>query len=170
MIVQPRRFPISPSVSALQVVPKVSDVEAADGSASFGRRLGIRWRGPDGTRFILRIAATSLLPEDTRIIRTSLAQVQATLPGLIVWLRRVFWVMGGYMFAAGLLTFYLAITAFRARTRGAGAVTALAGLTSIGLMAAVNFLIHSDFRWPILSFAMPYCLALILYQLEAGPE
>jgi len=27
---------------------------------------------------------------------------------LIVWLRRVFWVMDGHMFAAGLLTVYLA--------------------------------------------------------------
>lgn len=109
----------------------------------------------------------ALLPEDTRIIGTSPAQIQAMLPGLIVWLRRVFWVMGGFMFAAGLLTFYVAMTSFRARTRGAAVVATLAGLASIGVMIAVNFLIHSDFRWLILSFAMPYGLALIVYQVEA---
>ncbi len=108
-----------------------------------------------------------LLPEDTRIIGATLAQVQKTLPGSIVWLRRVFWVMGGYMFAAGLLTVYVAMTAFRARARGAALAVTLSGLASIGLMVVVNFLIHSDFRWLILSFALPYGLALILYQVEA---
>ena len=36
-----------------------------------------------------------LLPEDLRYMRTSLAEIEASLPGLLVWLRRVFWVMGG---------------------------------------------------------------------------
>lgn len=108
-----------------------------------------------------------LLPEDTRIIGASLAQVQTMLPGLATWLRRVFWVMGGHMFAGGLLTVYVARTAFRERARGAAAVIIVAGLTSIGLMAAVNFFIRSDFRWLILSFALPYGLALILYKIEA---
>lgn len=108
----------------------------------------------------------ALLPEDARFIGASLTQIQSALPGLTSWLSRVFWVMGGHMFAAGLLTVYLAMTAFRARVRGAAAVAALAGLTSIGLMVAVNFLIHSDFRWLILSFALPYGLALILYRIE----
>ncbi len=107
-----------------------------------------------------------LLPEDARFIGAPLAQIQSALPGLTIWVSRVFWVMGGHMFAAGLLTVYLAMTAFRARVRGAAAVAVLAGLTSIGLMVAVNFLIHSDFRWLILSFALPYGLALILYRIE----
>ena len=60
----------------------------------------------------------SLLPEDPRYMGTSLAQIQETVPGLLIWLRRVFWVMGGYMFATGLLTFHLAVTAFRTRAPG----------------------------------------------------
>ena len=107
-----------------------------------------------------------LLPEDPRFMGTSLAEIQATVPGLMIWLRRVFWVMGGHMFAAGLLTFFVAVTSFRARVRGVATVVALAGTTSIGLMAAVNFIIASDFEWLILSFMLPWALALVLYWFE----
>ena len=107
-----------------------------------------------------------LLPEDPRFMGTSMAQVQMSVPGLLIWLRRVFWVMGGYMFATGLLTIYVALTSFRDRFRGAPVVVAISGLTSIGLMAAVNLLIASDFRWLILSFVVPWALALALYRSE----
>ena len=82
-----------------------------------------------------------LLPEDPRAMGTTLAQVEGAVPGLAGWLRRVFWVMGGYMYATGLLTFYVAVTSFRARVRGVAGVMALAGLASVGLMAVVNFMI-----------------------------
>ena len=107
-----------------------------------------------------------LLPEDPRFMGTSMAQIQLSVPGLLIWLRRVFWVMGGYMVATGLLTFYVALTSFRARVRGVAGVVAISGLTSIGLMAAVNLLIASDFRWLILSFVVPWALALALYRSE----
>ena len=107
-----------------------------------------------------------LLPEDPRFMGTSLAQIQTSVPGLLIWLRRVFWVMGGYMFATGLLTFYVALTSFRDRVRGAVGVVAISGLSSIGLMAAVNLMIASDFRWLILSFVVPWALALALYSSE----
>ena len=107
-----------------------------------------------------------LLPEDPRFMGSTLAQVQEALPGLLVWLRRVFWVMGGYIFATGLLTVYLALTAFRSRARGAASVVAVSGLASIGLMVVVNFVIASDFRWLILSFALPWAVALALYWTE----
>ena len=101
-----------------------------------------------------------LLPEDPRFMGTSMAQIQLSVPGLLVWLRRVFWVMGGYMFASGLLTVYVGLTSFRDRDRGAAVIVALSGLSSIGLMAAVNLMIESDFRWLILSFILPWALAL----------
>ena len=107
-----------------------------------------------------------LLPEDPRFMGSSLAQVQEALPGLSLWLRRVFWVMGGYIFATGLLTVYLALTAFRSRARGAASVVAVSGLASIGLMVVVNFVIASDFRWLILSFALPWAVALVLHRIE----
>ena len=107
-----------------------------------------------------------LLPEDPRYMGTSLAQIQATVPGLLIWIRRVFWVMGGYMFATGLLTVYIAVTAFRTRARCVAGVVILAGVTSIGGMAAVNFIIASDFKWLLLSFFLVWALALVLYRVE----
>ena len=109
-----------------------------------------------------------LLPEDPRAMGTTLAQVEAAVPGLAVWLRRVFWVMGGFMFTTGLLTVYVAATSFRARVRGVAGVMAVAALASIGLMAVVNFMIASDFKWLILSFVLPWALALGLYWKERG--
>jgi hypothetical protein len=93
---------------------------------------------------------------------TTLAEIQVTLPGLLIWLRRVFWVMGGFMVTAGLLTTYLAATAFQKRARTARFVVALAGLTSIGWMAIVNFIINSDFKWLLLAFNLPWIAALTL--------
>ena len=107
-----------------------------------------------------------VLPEDLRFVGTSMTQLQASMPGLLPWLRRVFWVLGGYMFATGLLTSYAAVTVFRARARGAASVVALAGLASVGWMAVVNFIIGSDFKWLLLSFVIPWALALALYRIE----
>jgi hypothetical protein len=41
-----------------------------------------------------------LMPEDTRAIGATASQLAALAPGLLVWLRRVFWVMGGYIWPA----------------------------------------------------------------------
>ena len=107
-----------------------------------------------------------LLPEDPRFMGSSLSEIQVALPGLSLWLRRVFWVMGGFMFAAGLLTSYVALTTFRARAKGAAGVVAVAGLASIGWMAVVNFILDSDFRWVLLAFLFVWILALALYGIE----
>ena len=109
-----------------------------------------------------------LLPEDLRSMGASLALIEATLPGLPVWLHRVFRVMGGFMFAAGVLTVYVATTSFRQRTGIAFLVVAVAGVSSIGLMVAVNFIIDSDFKWLLLSFTLPWVVALTLYGFEKG--
>ena len=103
----------------------------------------------------------ALLPEDPRFMGTTLVEIQATVPGLLIWLRRVFSVMGGFMFTAGLLTTYIAVTAFQQLARGARSVVALAGLTSIGWMAVVNFMINSDFKWLLLTFNLPWIVALV---------
>lgn len=107
-----------------------------------------------------------LLPEDPRFMGASLEQIQATLPGLSKWLSRVFWVMGGYMFASGVLTTYVASTSFKARAPGAVVAVALSGMASIGLMAAVNFIIESDFKWLLFAFTFPWLIALALYVSE----
>jgi len=103
-----------------------------------------------------------LLPEDPRYMGTTLAEIQASMPGLLIWLRRVFWVMGGFIFTTGLLTVYIAATVFQQLERGARFVVALAGLTSIGWMAMVNFLIDSDFKWLLLAFNLPWIVAVLL--------
>ena len=70
------------------------------------------------------------------------------------------------MIATGLLTFYIAVTAFRTRARGIAGIVILAGLTSIGWMAVVDFIIASDFKWLMLSFLLVWALALVLYCIE----
>lgn len=97
---------------------------------------------------------------------TTLEQIRGAFPGLLLWLPRVFWVMGGYMVSTGLLTCYLARTSFRNRAPGAAWVAALSGVTSIGLMVAVNFIIESDFRWLLLAFTAPWLVALWCYPLK----
>ena len=103
-----------------------------------------------------------LLPEDLRFMGASLTQIQTAIPGLQPWLVRVFGVLGGYMFATGLLTVYVAATEFRAGRLGAMAIVSVSGLASIGWMAITNFLIDSDFKWLLLVFALPWVVALVL--------
>ncbi len=112
-----------------------------------------------------------LLPEDTRFIGASLEQIQTAVPGLQLWLSRVFGVLGGFMAATGMLTVYVAATEFRAEKPGARAVVLISGLTSIGWMAATNFLINSDFKWLLLVFALPWVAALALaWSSPSGPS
>ena len=102
----------------------------------------------------------ALLPEDPRFIGTTLEHVRVVLPGLLLWLPRVFWVMGGYMMSTGLLTCYMARTCFRSRAPGAAWLAALSAVTSIGLMVVGHFIIDSDFRWLLLLFTAPWLVAL----------
>ena len=108
-----------------------------------------------------------LLPEDPRYRGTSLEAIRSGFPGLLLWLPRVFFVFGGYMASTGLLTCYLAKTSFRTRVAGVNWIVAVTGLTSIGLMAAVNFIISSDFKWLLLLFTTPWVLSLWLFHQES---
>ncbi len=107
-----------------------------------------------------------LLPEDLRYIKTTLPVIDDSAPGLSAWLQKVFWVMGGYIFTTGVLTIFIALTSFRKRLPGTFIIVALAGITSIGSMTIVNFMIGSDFRWVLLTFTLPRIIALILYRLH----
>lgn len=123
-----------------------------------------------GLGFYFVFLRPPLLPEDPRYMGTTITELQAAAPGLLTWLRRVFWVMGGYMFTAGVLTVYFAFGAFRSRAKGAWLVAALTGMTSIGWMAVVNFIIDSDFKWLLLAFVLPWVAALALYAREKSFE
>lgn len=112
----------------------------------------------------------ALLPEDTRYIGADMPEIRASVPGLLDWLEKVFWVMGGYILSVGLLTLYIALTAFRSRTKGVSSTVTLAGLASIGWMATVNLIIDSDYKWLLLAFAVLWAVALALFWLEGGSE
>ncbi len=108
----------------------------------------------------------ALLPEDLRYMHTSLAEIRRAVPGLLEWLPKVFWVLGGYILTTGLLTLSIAVTTIRTGARQPVAIMAVAGLSSIGGMAAVNFLIDSAFKWPLAGIAALWASALALSWLE----
>ena len=112
----------------------------------------------------------AVLPEDARYMGTEISELRIAIPGLLNWLKKVFWVMGGYILTVGLLTFYVALTSFQSRTKGVFSIVTLAGLTSIGWMAAVNFIIDSDYKWLLLAFAAVWGAALALFWLEGRGE
>lgn len=108
-------------------------------------------------------ARPAFLPEDARYTGASIAEIQVIAPNIAQWLGRVFWVLGGYIAATGILTIYLAVSPFRKRMRGAGLAATLAGIASIGLMATVNMIINSDFKWPLLGLAALWAAAVALF-------
>lgn len=110
----------------------------------------------------------TLLADDVRYLDRTAEQLHVLAPAMTSWLRDVFLVMGGYMFATGLVTFYVAITTFRTRARGAATVATIAGVTSVGGTALAAFLIDSTFKWHALLLALLWAVALAFYQLEGN--
>ncbi|MDQ2862579.1 MAG: hypothetical protein M3R50_02820 [Bacteroidota bacterium] len=96
----------------------------------------------------------------------TLIAVQNNISNLSIWLQKVFWVMGCFILTTGLFTMYVAQTSFRIRTRGAFIIISIAGITSIGSITIVNFILQSDFKWALLAFTIPWLLALIFYLLH----
>ncbi len=88
------------------------------------------------------------------------------IPGLSAWLKKVFWVLGGYIFATGLMVVYVANTSFKNRLKGAFGIVTIAGLASIGLMTYVNFSINSNFKWMLLAFTLPWLIGLTFYRIH----
>ena len=107
-----------------------------------------------------------LLPEDVRYLSLTSEQLGAVQPHLEGWLRQVFRVLGGYILATGALTITLAATSFRAHHRGAAMGAAIGGAASIGLMAAVNFSIDSDFKWILFAIAVAWASSLVIFWFE----
>ena len=96
----------------------------------------------------------------------SAVQVEVVRPRLEAWLTLVFRVMGGYVIATGILTVTLAATSFRAHHWAAALGVAIGGAASIGLMAAVNFVIDSDFKWILLAMALLWSSSMGLFWFE----
>ncbi|MBV5244413.1 hypothetical protein KUF57_12795 [Mycolicibacterium sp. PAM1] len=108
------------------------------------------------------LARPALLPEDLRYLRRTTGEIDAALPSLREWLRLVFIVLGGYAVATGTLTIYLAATDIRNAESSAVAVLAVAGASSIGVMALVNFALHSTFRWLLSAAAALWIVATLV--------
>jgi hypothetical protein len=110
----------------------------------------------------------SLLPEDIRYMNLTPAELQSIGPRLGTWLTHVFWVMGGYIAATGVLAITLATTSFRQHHPVATIGAMLGGALSVGWMTAVNFLINSDFKWVLLGMALVWASSLLILVLERG--
>ncbi|HLG41088.1 MAG TPA: hypothetical protein VI461_15510 [Chitinophagaceae bacterium] len=107
-----------------------------------------------------------LLPEDLRYTGSALQNVNDNIPGLANWLQKVLGLLGGYIFTTELLTVFISFTSFRKRLPGAFSTVAMAGIISIGSMRVVNFIIGSDFKWLLITFTLPWIIALILYRIH----
>ena len=103
-----------------------------------------------------------LLSGDARYIGAPARQILETVLGLALWLRRMFWVMDRYIVTTGVLMLFVANTGLRSGDAGALGVLALTGTTSLGCMAAVNFMLRSDFRWALLGVESNWGVALLL--------
>ena len=116
-----------------------------------------------GLGFYFIVLRPALLPEDTRFIGSSLAQVRAALPGLESWLNHVFAVMGGFIAGTGVLTVFVAWVAMPSGLKGTSWVIALAGVLTVALMSVTNFALNSDFRWLLLAPALVWLAGLVLH-------
>ncbi len=104
-----------------------------------------------------------LLPEDPRFMGTTLEQIRIAVPGLEGWLRKVFTVMGGFMAGAGVLTVFVATVAMPRRLAGAPWALGISGALTVVLMSAINFALHSDFRWLLLLPVLVWLTGLVVY-------
>jgi Polyketide cyclase / dehydrase and lipid transport len=110
-----------------------------------------------------------LLPEDVRYIGGTMESIRAGAPELAAWLGKVFLVMGGYVLATGVLTSFIGVVLFRSPLPGAWATASFAGMTSVGLMAMVNFALDSDFKWYLFALALLWTAALLAALFRAAP-
>lgn len=108
----------------------------------------------------------AFLPEDPRYIGSSIESIQAVAPGLERWLGHVFRVLGGFMMATGAATILNAWHLRKRRERGTLPLLAMSGVTGVALMSGTNFLLQSDFKWPLLLPALLWLIGLARYARE----
>jgi hypothetical protein len=71
-------------------------------------------------------------------------------------------VLGGYIATTGVLLVYVANTGVRNGDAGALVVLAAAGVTSLGWMSALNFMIRSTFKWLLLALDGRWVLGMLM--------
>jgi hypothetical protein len=104
-----------------------------------------------------------LLPEDLNYMNTSEVEINDHLPGLTHWLQKVFIVLGGYIATSGSLMLYFGIAKGYQKNILLFIFIFISGLTSIVMMAAINFIIDSDFKWLLLLFTTPWIFSIMTY-------
>jgi hypothetical protein len=119
-----------------------------------------------GTGIYFLFLRPPLLPEDIRYMALPPAHLDVLRPRLELWLTHVFQVMGGYVFATGVLMVTLAVTSLRQHSTPAAIGALIGGAASIGWMAVVNFLIDSNFKWVLLAMALLSAASLVLFWVE----
>lgn len=92
-----------------------------------------------------------LLAEDLRYIAITEAYAGSAVPALAGWLKLVFIVLGGFATSSGVALTYLSIWILPRRPTGAALVVTAVTLFGPALMCAVNFALHSAFRWMLLA-------------------
>ena len=109
----------------------------------------------------------TLLVEDERFIGLTLNALTQVAPAMPSWLDRVFVVLGGHAVAAGLLMILAVMLLWnRAISLATLALIVCAGIASMALMSAVNFAIHSNFRWLLLLPVLLWACAVLLLSAE----
>lgn len=119
-----------------------------------------------GAGLFFLLLRPALLAEDVRYMALLEAQLAAVRPALDGWLTHVFRVMGGHLLGVGVLTVTLAATAYREGRWLAWCGALVAGSVSIGWMSAVNFIIASDYKWPLFGVAVLWAASLSVFCLE----
>lgn len=125
------------------------------------------WMAGLGLYFAFR--RPPLLPEDLRYMDIRPDQLQGVIPKLDQWLPRVFTVMGGFMFGAGVLTFWVARQA-SPHKKWTWHVLALTGASTVGTMSVTNFQLKSNFRWVLLIPALLWSAGLMLSFPRSGAK
>ncbi len=114
-----------------------------------------------GLGLFFMLARPALLPEDIRYLQRSDNEIYTLVPRLRQWLRLVFVVLGGHATSSGTLTLYVAATGVNHGDRLAVMALAVAGALSVGVMAVVNFVLKSSFRWLLSGFAVVWIAATV---------
>ena len=116
------------------------------------------------------LARPPLLPEDLRYLGSSAVQVEVLLPYLVLWLRNVFTVMGGFIAGCGVLTIFVSVLAVPQCLHGTGITLGCAGLLTVAIMSWTNFVLDSDFKWLLLAPAVAWLLGLVCYSAGGRAE
>lgn len=89
-------------------------------------------------------------------LMTSVAVWLLTAGGMILAL------IGGFVATTGILAVYVARTSLDTSSAGGLAVLTTAGVTSVGWMTVVNFMIRSAFRWALFALSAMWAVGLLV--------